>query len=239
MNNVVLHIEGLTGGYGGGQVLNGVTLQLHAAEVLGLIGRNGVGKTTLMRTLIGAVPARQGQIVLGEIDITQASPQRRARLGIGYVPQGREVFAGLTVAENLQVGMQFVREHREFAQDLLERVLNYFPILRQRLKQKAGTMSGGEQQQLAIARALVGSPKVLLLDEPSEGVQPSIVNIIADTLVRIARELHVAVILVEQDIAMIQRAAQRCAVMDKGQVVENLSKQQLSDDLLMRRHLAL
>ncbi|MBW5842312.1 ABC transporter ATP-binding protein [Yersinia kristensenii] len=239
MNNVVLHIEGLTGGYGGGQVLNGVTLQLHAAEVLGLIGRNGVGKTTLMRTLIGAVPARQGQILLGEIDITQASPQLRARLGIGYVPQGREVFAGLTVAENLQVGMQFVSEHREFAQDLLERVLNYFPILRQRLKQKAGTMSGGEQQQLAIARALVGSPKVLLLDEPSEGVQPSIVNIIADTLVRIARELHVAVILVEQDIAMIQRAAQRCAVMDKGQVVENLSKQQLSDDLLMRRHLAL
>ncbi|CNI01698.1 ABC transporter ATP-binding protein [Yersinia pekkanenii] len=239
MNNVVLQIEGLTGGYGGGQVLNGVTLQLHAAEVLGLIGRNGVGKTTLMRSLIGAVPAKQGCILLGETDITQATPQRRARLGIGYVPQGREVFAGLTVAENLQVGMQFVREHREFAQDLLERVLDYFPILRQRLKQKAGTMSGGEQQQLAIARALVGSPKVLLLDEPSEGVQPSIVHIIADTLVRIARELQVAVILVEQDIAMIQRAAQRCAVMDKGQVIETLTKQQLSDDLLMRRHLAL
>ncbi|AHM75571.1 ABC transporter ATP-binding protein [Yersinia hibernica] len=240
MNNVVLQIEALTGGYGGGQVLNGVTLQLHAAEVLGLIGRNGVGKTTLMRALMGAVPAKQGRIILADdIDITQATPQRRARLGIGYVPQGREVFAGLTVAENLQVGMQFVREHREFAKDLLERVLDYFPILRQRLKQKAGTMSGGEQQQLAIARALVGSPKVLLLDEPSEGVQPSIVNIIADTLVRIARELHVAVILVEQDIAMIQRAAQRCAVMDKGQVVETLSQQQLSDDLLMRRHLAL
>ncbi|MCQ0484716.1 ATP-binding cassette domain-containing protein [Klebsiella pneumoniae] len=145
MTNVVLQMQELAGGYGGGQVLNGVTLQLHAAEVLGLIGRNGVGKTTLMRTLIGVVPAKQGQILLGEIDITQASPQRRARLGIGYVPQGREVFTGLTVSENLQVGMQFVREHREFAKEMLDRVLDYFPILRQRLKQKAGTMSGGEQ----------------------------------------------------------------------------------------------
>ncbi|PWC21222.1 ABC transporter ATP-binding protein [Brenneria roseae subsp. roseae] len=239
MNDVLLQVNGVTGGYGGGQVLNGATLQLHAAEVLGVIGRNGVGKTTLMRTLIGSVPVRQGSIMLGETDITQATSQRRARLGIGYVPQGREIFSGLTVAENLQVGMQFVREHREFAQDLLERVLEYFPILRQRLKQKAGTMSGGEQQQLAIARALVGSPKVLLLDEPSEGVQPSIVHIIADTLVRIARELRVAVILVEQDIAMIQRAAQRCCVMDKGQVIEILTQPLLSDDLLMRRHLAL
>nr|WP_113864832.1 ABC transporter ATP-binding protein [Brenneria salicis]NMN92418.1 amino acid/amide ABC transporter ATP-binding protein 2 (HAAT family) [Brenneria salicis ATCC 15712 = DSM 30166]RBP67762.1 amino acid/amide ABC transporter ATP-binding protein 2 (HAAT family) [Brenneria salicis ATCC 15712 = DSM 30166]RLM32274.1 ABC transporter ATP-binding protein [Brenneria salicis ATCC 15712 = DSM 30166] len=239
MNDVLLQVNGITGGYGSGQVLNGATLQLHAAEVLGLIGRNGVGKTTLMRTLIGVVPVRQGCIMLGETDITQATAQRRARLGIGYVPQGREVFSGLTVAENLQVGMQFVREHREFAQDLLERVLEYFPILRQRLKQKAGTMSGGEQQQLVIARALVGSPKILLLDEPSEGVQPSIVHIIADTLVRIARELRVAVILVEQDIAMIQRAAQRCCVMDKGQVIETLTQRQLSDDLLMRHHLAL
>ncbi|ATA22701.1 ABC transporter ATP-binding protein [Brenneria goodwinii] len=238
-DDVLMQVNDITGGYGGGLVLNGATLRLHSAEVLGVIGRNGVGKTTLMRSLIGAVAVNQGQILLGETDITHATPQRRARLGIGYVPQGREVFSGLTVAENLQVGMQFVREHREFANDLLERVLDYFPILRQRLKQKAGTMSGGEQQQLAIARALVGSPKVLLLDEPSEGVQPSIVTIIADTLVRIARELRVAVILVEQDIAMIQRAAQRCCVMDKGRVVDTLNQQQLSDDLLMRRHLAL
>ncbi|MFE8101820.1 ABC transporter ATP-binding protein [Brenneria goodwinii] len=238
-DDVLMQVNDITGGYGGGLVLNGATLRLYSAEVLGVIGRNGVGKTTLMRSLIGAVAVNQGQILLGETDITHATPQRRARLGIGYVPQGREVFSGLTVAENLQVGMQFVREHREFANDLLERVLDYFPILRQRLKQKAGTMSGGEQQQLAIARALVGSPKVLLLDEPSEGVQPSIVTIIADTLVRIARELRVAVILVEQDIAMIQRAAQRCCVMDKGRVVDTLNQQQLSDDLLMRRHLAL
>jgi len=236
---IVLQIEGITGGYGGGLVLNGATLSLHAAEVLGVIGRNGVGKTTLMRALIGAVPVTHGSIFLGETEITRALPQRRARLGMGYVPQGREVFSGLTVAENLQAGMQFVRENRAAANEQLQRVLDYFPILRQRLKQKAGTMSGGEQQQLAIARALVGAPKVLLLDEPSEGVQPSIVHIIADTLVRIARELHVAVILVEQDIAMIQRCAQRCCVMDKGQVVDTLSQQQLSDDRLLRQHLAL
>lgn len=238
-DEVLLRVDDVTGGYGGGVVLDGASLQLGRAEVLGLIGRNGVGKTTLMRSLIGAIPVRQGQILLGETDITQASPQRRARLGIGYVPQGREIFSGLTVAENLQVGMQFVREHREFARDQLERALNYFPILRQRLKQKAGTMSGGEQQQLAIARALVGAPKVLLLDEPSEGVQPSIVTVIADTLARIARELHVAVILVEQDIAMIQRAAQRCCVMDKGRIIDTLDRHQLADDAAIRRHLAL
>lgn len=239
MKKIVLEAAGLTGGYGGGQVLNGVSFHLHTAEVLGLIGRNGVGKTTLMRTLIGAISSAEGHIVLDETDITRATPQRRARLGIGYVPQGRDVFQGLTVGENLQIGMQFVRDNRQYAKQLLERVLDYFPILRQRLKQKAGTMSGGEQQQLAIARALVGDPKVLLLDEPSEGVQPSIVHIIADTLVRIADELDVSVILVEQDIAMIQRAAGRCAVMDKGQIVDILSKEQLACDPIMRRHLAL
>jgi len=239
MKKTVLETEGLLGGYGGGQVLNGVSFSLQTAEVLGLIGRNGAGKTTLMRTLIGAIPLAGGTIVLDETDITKAPSQRRARLGIGYVPQGREVFQGLTVKENLQVGMQFVRENRLYAGQLLERVLDYFPILGQRLKQKAGTMSGGEQQQLAIARALVGDPKVLLLDEPSEGVQPSIVHIIADTLVRIASELDVAVILVEQDIAMIQRAASRCAVMDKGLIVDILSKQQLSCDETMRQQLAL
>ncbi|WP_315709481.1 ABC transporter ATP-binding protein [Brenneria uluponensis] len=239
MKDILLQIDNVTSGYDGGLVLNGTSLQLNTAEILGLIGRNGVGKTTLMRSLIGTIPIRQGKILLGETEITHTSPQRRARLGIGYVPQGREIFSGLTVAENLQVGMQFVRELRELAQDLLERVLNYFPILRQRLKQKAGTMSGGEQQQLAIARALVGSPKVLLLDEPSEGVQPSIVTIIADTLVRIAQELRVAVILVEQDISMIQRAAHRCCVMDKGRVIDTLDQRQLSDDDGIRRHLML
>lgn len=238
MKKTVLETESLIGGYGGGQVLNGVSFSLQTGEVLGLIGRNGAGKTTLMRTLIGAISLAEGKIVLDETDITRAPSQRRARLGIGYVPQGREVFQGLTVKENLQVGMQFVRDNRLYAGQLLERVLDYFPILSQRLKQKAGTMSGGEQQQLAIARALVGDPKVLLLDEPSEGVQPSIVHIIADTLVRIASELDVAVILVEQDIAMIQRAASRCAVMDKGRIVDILSKQQLSCDETMRQQLA-
>lgn len=238
MKKTVLETESLIGGYGGGQVLNGVSFSLQTGEVLGLIGRNGAGKTTLMRTLIGAISLAEGKIVLDATDITRAPSQRRARLGIGYVPQGREVFQGLTVKENLQVGMQFVRDNRLYAGQLLERVLDYFPILSQRLKQKAGTMSGGEQQQLAIARALVGDPKVLLLDEPSEGVQPSIVHIIADTLVRIASELDVAVILVEQDIAMIQRAASRCAVMDKGRIVDILSKQQLSCDETMRQQLA-
>lgn len=236
MNHALLQVTAAESGYDGGCVLNGVSLEVNAGEVVGLIGRNGVGKTTLMRTLIGLVPLTRGSIVLDGKDVTSAKPYERARGGMGYVPQGREVFAGLSVAENLQVGMQV--RHRQ-SNDLLTKVLTYFPILGERLNQKAGTMSGGEQQQLAIARALVGEPKVLLLDEPSEGVQPSIVHAIADTLSRVVIEMKIGVILVEQDIAMIQRAANRCCVMDKGRIIDSLTREKLSDEALMRRYLSI
>jgi branched-chain amino acid transport system ATP-binding protein len=239
MNGPLLRVADLHSGYAGGRVLHGVSLCVNAAEVVALMGRNGVGKSTFMRTLIGIVKVDKGSIYINERDVTRSAPYTRARWGLGYVPQGREIFGGLTVGENLKIGTLAAVGRAGQSAEMSEKVLSYFPILRERLAQKAGTMSGGEQQQLAIARALVGAPKVLLLDEPSEGVQPSIVQAIADTLVKIAKELQVAVILVEQDIAMIERVADRCFVMDKGSLTDELTRAQLRDEALMRRYLAL
>jgi urea ABC transporter ATP-binding protein UrtE len=234
--SALLEVSGVEAGYGGGRVLNGVSVGIGRGEVLALIGRNGVGKTTLMRALIGLVKLDAGDITLDGESIGQEKPYARAQKGMGYVPQGREIFGSLTVAENLQVGAQ---ANRAKAAQMREKVVGYFPILKQRYTQKAGTMSGGEQQQLAIARALISAPKVLLLDEPSEGIQPSIVDLIGETLQQIARETGIGVVLVEQDMGMVERIATRCCVMDKGRIVETLSPAQLGDEQLIRQYLAL
>ncbi|MBW9103906.1 ABC transporter ATP-binding protein [Paraburkholderia phenoliruptrix] len=234
--SVLLDVSGVESGYGGGRVLNGVSVRVARGEVLALIGRNGVGKTTLMRTLIGLVKLDNGEIRLDGEAIGHEKPYVRAQKGMGYVPQGREIFGALTVAENLQVGAQ---ANRAQAARMREQVVGYFPVLKQRYAQKAGTMSGGEQQQLAIARALISAPKVLLLDEPSEGIQPSIVDLIGETLQQIARETGIGVVLVEQDMGMVERIATRCCVMDKGRIVDTLSPAQLGDEQLIRQYLAL
>jgi branched-chain amino acid transport system ATP-binding protein len=234
--SALLEVSGVEAGYGGGRVLNGVSIGIERGEVLALIGRNGVGKTTLMRALIGLVRLDAGEIRLDGDAIGHEKPYVRAKKGMGYVPQGREIFGALTVAENLQVGAQ---ANRAQAAQMREKVVGYFPILKKRYTQKAGTMSGGEQQQLAIARALISAPKVLLLDEPSEGVQPSIVDLIGETLQQIARETGIGVVLVEQDMGMVERIATRCCVMDKGRIVEILSPAQLGDEQLIRQYLAL
>ncbi|MDR5758723.1 ABC transporter ATP-binding protein [Caballeronia sp. LZ035] len=234
--SALLEVSGVEAGYGGGRVLNGVSFSIGRGEVLALIGRNGVGKTTLMRALIGLVPLDAGEITLDGTAIGHEKPYVRAQQGMGYVPQGREIFGALTVAENLQVGAQ---ANRAKAAQMRERVVDYFPILKQRYAQKAGTMSGGEQQQLAIARALISAPKVVLLDEPSEGIQPSIVDLIGETLQQIAHETGIGVVLVEQDMGMVERIATRCCVMDKGRIVETLSPAQLGDEQLIRQYLAL
>lgn len=236
MKAALLDVSGAVSGYGGSRVLNGVSLQLTRGEILALIGRNGVGKTTLMRTLIGLVQLAEGSVKLEGEEIGHEKPYVRAQKGIGYVPQGREVFGALTVAENLQVG---ARANPVAAARMRESVLAWFPVLRARYRQKAGTMSGGEQQQLAIARVLISAPKVVLLDEPSEGIQPSIVDLIGETLATIAQETGIGVLLVEQDIGMVERIAARCCVMDKGRVVDTLSREQLGDDALVRQYLAL
>jgi urea ABC transporter ATP-binding protein UrtE len=231
-----LEVSGVEAGYGGGRVLNGVSVGIGRGEVLALIGRNGVGKTTLMRALIGLVKLDAGEIRLDGEAIGHEKPYVRAQKGMGYVPQGREIFGALTVAENLQVGAQ---ANRAQAAQMREKVVGYFPILKKRYTQKAGTMSGGEQQQLAIARALISAPKLLLLDEPSEGIQPSIVDLIGETLQQIASETGIGVVLVEQDMGMVERIATRCCVMDKGRIVETLSPAQLGDEQLIRQYLAL
>jgi urea ABC transporter ATP-binding protein UrtE len=235
MGTSLLQVTDLQSGYDGGKVLNGLTLSLEKSEVVAIIGRNGVGKTTFMRTLIGILDTDAGSIALDGKNISAMEPDERARAGLGYVPQGREIFPGLTVEENMKVGLQILRSGSTKDMDM---ALNFFPVLRAKLQQKAGTMSGGEQQQLAIARVLVGRPRVLLLDEPSEGIQPSIVQAISEKLVEISSTLGLGILLVEQNMKMVEMAASRCCVMDKGRVVQHLSKDQLNDDELMRRHLA-
>jgi urea ABC transporter ATP-binding protein UrtE len=224
----------LRAGYATGDVLQDVSVEVGTGEVVGVLGRNGVGKSTLMRALIGLLPARNGMIVYQGNDITRQAANRRAALGIGYVPQGREVFAQMSVLDNLRMG-QFIDRSRQF--DPTE-VYAYFPFLRERSRQRAGTLSGGQQEMLAIARALVAGPQLLLLDEPSDGVQPSIVHEIGDFILRLVQERPLGVLIVEQNIELMQRVAQRAYVMDKGRVVAMIGKEQLLNTELLASYLA-
>ncbi len=225
----------LRAGYGGKPVLQGLDLEVREGEIVAVIGRNGVGKSTLMKSLIGLVPTMDGSIIYRDQRVEQLSAFRRARLGIGYVPQGRDVFPRLSVGENIAVGG--MRQGGVSPGDR-SRVLGYFPILQERWSQRAGTMSGGQQQQLAIGRVLVANPQLILLDEPSEGIQPNIVQDIARIMVQLNKDTGVTVVLVEQNIDMIRAMAQRCYVMDKGRIVAELDRDALADGEAMRRHLA-
>ncbi len=232
---VLLSTIGLRAGYGGKPVLQGLDLTVREGEIVAVIGRNGVGKSTLMKSLIGLVPAMDGSIVYRGEAVEHLPAHKRARLGVGYVPQGRDVFPRLSVAENMAVGAMLKRGVTPADR---ERVLGYFPILRERWTQRAGTMSGGQQQQLAIGRVLIADPALILLDEPSEGIQPNIVQDIARIMVELNRTTGVTIMLVEQNIDMIRAMAQRCYVMDKGRIVAELDREALADGEAMRRHLA-
>lgn len=234
MTDAVLTIRALHSGYGAGDILQGVDLDVSPGEIVAVVGRNGVGKTTLMKTIMGLVAVRAGSIRLAEADISRRRPEDRARLGLGYVPQGKMIFSHLTVAENLRMGER-INEGKAKNQGL---VFEYFPVLRDRLSQKGGTLSGGEQQALAIARALVGQPEILLLDEPSESIQPSIIIEIGEALVRLNRETGLTVVIVEQNLGLIGAVAHRGYVLDKGRITTELTRTDLHDRGIMVRHLS-
>ena len=221
--------------YGKTPALKGVSLSVGSGEIVSIIGRNGVGKTTLLKTIIGLLRAELGTLVLDGEDITRLPAHDRARRGIGYVPQGRMIFADLTVEENLLIGADL---NRSGAGDLLEEVLGEFPRLRERYRQRGGTLSGGEQQMLALGRALVGAPKVLLLDEPSEGIQPSIVQEIEAKIASINRARGLAIILVEQNIEFAAALARRVYVMEKGRIAKEISPKNVMDEDIVREYLA-
>jgi len=224
VSGALLSLQNLMGGYGSGDILQGVTLEIWPGEMVATIGRNGVGKSTLMKAIIGLLPIRRGSIYLRGESITRLRADQRATLGIGYVPQGREIFPELTVEENLMLGETINDAKSALRYDL---VYEYFPILRERRRQVAGTFSGGQQQMLAIGRALVGAPTLLLLDEPSLGIQPSIIQEIGEALVRLNREEEITILLVEQNMRLIEHVAVRAYAMDKGRIIASLTREML------------
>jgi len=232
----LLEVTRLTAGYGSGLILQGVTLRIDVGEVVATIGRNGVGKSTLLKSIIGLVPANGGEVSFKGMPMSRMRTDQRATLGIGYVPQGREIFPELTVEENLLMGEGINRGKGGLRYDL---VYAYFPILADRRRQLAGTLSGGQQQMLALGRALVGRPKLLLLDEPSVGIQPNIIQEIGHALVRLNREEGLTIFYVEQNTWLITHVAQRAYAMDKGRIVATLDAANLADRDTLVRHLAI
>lgn len=212
----MLRIQRLSAAYGESQILRDVDLEVGTGQVVCLMGRNGVGKTTLLKTVMGLLRPRSGRVEFDGQDLTRASADVRARAGLGYVPQGREIFPQLTVLENLQVGLM---ANPERPKAVPPEVLNYFPMLTEMLGRKGGVLSGGQQQQLAIARALVAGPKLLILDEPTEGIQPSIIALIGKVLGELKKAGRMSVLLVEQYFEFALKLADRYYVMEKGAIV--------------------
>ncbi len=233
---MTLEIEHVHAGYGRIRVLHDVSLEVAEGEVLGVLGRNGMGKTTLIRCLAGLLPAQAGTITLGGRDITRLPPHERSRMGLAAIMQGRGIFPRLTVAENLEMGRIAGGGNKR---SRLDEVVGYFPRLGERLHQHAGTMSGGEQQMLAIGRALMGHPRVLLLDEPSDGIMPLLVRHITDILLEINRRERTTIVIVEQNVPMVFKMTDHCLIIEKGRVVAEGSREEISDSAVMKEYLAI
>jgi urea transport system ATP-binding protein len=211
----MLRIEGLNQFYGGSHVLRDISLEVPMGEVTALLGRNGVGKTTLLKCLTGILPIRSGRILLDGQDISSLAPHRRARLGLGYVPQGREIFPRLSVEENLRIAMAASGNDGAIP----DWVFETFPIIKTFLKRRGGDLSGGQQQQLAIARALVTKPRLLILDEPTEGIQPNVIQMIEQVIAGLAERKEMAILLVEQYYDFAKSLADHYAVLQRGEII--------------------
>jgi urea transport system ATP-binding protein len=218
----VLSATDLHARYGRIPILNGISLEVAAGEFVGVLGHNGMGKTTLLKTLMGFVPAQRGRIAFDDVDVTHEPPYARARRGLGYVPQGREIFPGLSVRDNLRMG--FVGRG---AEERVEAILETFPRLVPLLNRRGGALSGGEQQLLAIARCLAGNPRLILFDEPTEGIQPSIIEELVDVLRRLHRTQGLTIVLVEQNLEFIAELAMRVLLIQKGAILRELQPGEL------------
>ena len=219
-------VRKLESGYGRIRIVAGLSLDVSGGEYVGVLGHNGMGKTTLLRTLLGLLPVTDGTIEFDGLDITRMPTHQRVRLGLGYIPQGREIFPALTVRENLAMAVFGGRERDPKA---IDSVLEQIPRLRSLLSRLGGELSGGEQQLLALARCLCGRPKMILLDEPTEGIQPSIIDEIVDLLRRLKRETDLTLLLVEQNLDFIQALSDRVLLIQRGTIVGDMKPERLHD----------
>jgi branched-chain amino acid transport system ATP-binding protein len=227
---MMINVQGLCTGYGRIPILNGVSFAVKIGEFIGILGHNGMGKTTLLKALMGFLPATAGTVRFDGHDVTSAEPYQRARLGLGYVPQGREIFPGLTVYDNLRMGCT---KETGSEQEIIEEVLEEFPRLKPLLDRSGGALSGGEQQLLALARCLCGKPRLILLDEPTEGIQPSIIDEIVEVLQRLRDKSGLTMILVEQNLDFIAALSRRILIIQKGTITRELRPDDLADASLV------
>lgn len=226
--NSLLKIENLSSGYGSTIIVNNFSFEVNKGEILAITGSNGMGKTTLMKTIMGLIKVREGKISFKDEDITNSSPDHRSKSGIGYVPQGREIFSALTVEQNIMLPI-YTRKKLSFdVNSKLEEIYSLFPILKEKRSANGSSLSGGQQQQLAIARALIFDPEIIILDEPAEGIQPSIVSFIGKILTDLSKNLKKTFIVVEQNISLISQLNSDCILVEKGILTKKLKSSEIN-----------
>ena len=225
---ILLKVENISSGYGSTIIVKNFSFDVMRGEILSVTGSNGMGKTTLMKTIMGLIDSRNGKIFYKTEDVTNLSPDYRSKLGIGYVPQGREIFSSLTVEQNIMLPIYTRKNISLEIKNKLEEIYSLFPILKEKKSANGSSLSGGQQQQLAIARALIFDPEIIILDEPAEGIQPSIVSFIGNTLLELAEKSKKTFIVVEQNISLISQLNSDCIVVEKGVLMKKLNAKEIN-----------